>query len=170
MPYDDDDDYRVDMFYDITQFHQKFDLPVPTVPSFASEEIMEFRMKFLREELDEFVEAYKGENLVKAFDALIDLVYVALGTARMMNLPFDKGWAVVHQANMRKVRARHTSQSKRNTLFDVVKPVGWVSPEMMLQSILLKYEYEQRAKGIKKFPPNGETNEKGQVTEDVAVN
>ncbi len=130
------------MFEDIVDFHRKFSLPVPKVPCYPEEEIMSFRIKFMQEELQEFVDAFGEGDLTKGFDALIDLVYVVLGTARMMNLPWNDGWREVHQANMRKVKALSAAQSKRGSKFDVVKPEGWVNPEIMLSSLLLKHEYE----------------------------
>lgn len=130
-----------DMFDDIKRFHQKFNLPGREIPGFLEPELLDFRKKFLQEELNEFADACELNDLVRAFDALIDLVYVALGTAWLMNMPFDEGWAVVHAANMRKVRANRPEDSKRGSTYDVVKPAGWIPPEMMLQSILFRKIY-----------------------------
>lgn len=142
-----------DMFNDIISFHSKFQLPVMEFPSFSSEEIMEFRIKFLQEEVWEFISAYKDKNVVDAFDALIDLVYVALGTARMMNLPWDEGWKIVHAANMSKLRVERKELSSRGSIYDVVKPEGFVKPEMMLQALLLRVEYELRIVKQKNYTP-----------------
>ena len=131
---------------DVFEFHKKFEIPIEKYPAFPSKELLEFRMKFLREEVNEFDEAVKEGNIVKAFDALIDAVYVAIGTAVIMNLPFEQGWNIVHSANMTKIRARNASQSKRGTAFDVIKPSNWIAPDMMLHSLLLKREYELKTK------------------------
>lgn len=131
---------------DVCEFHKKFEIPIEKYPAFPSKELLEFRMKFLREEVNEFDEAVKEGNIVKAFDALIDAVYVAIGTAVIMNLPFEKGWDIVHSANMTKIRAKNASQSKRGTAFDVIKPSNWIAPDMMLHSLLLKREYELKTK------------------------
>ncbi len=69
-------------------------------------------------------------SLAKKFDALIDLVYVALGTAYLHGFPFDLGWRRVHEANMKKVRATNAAQSARNSTHDVVKPPGWTAPTL----------------------------------------
>lgn len=98
-----------------------------------------YRMKFMLEELNEFKDAYVDGDRVKMFDALIDLVYVATGTALFMGIDpgqWEAGFAAVHQANMAKVRAERPEQSKRGSIFDVVKPEGWVSPEPTLAEIL----------------------------------
>lgn len=131
---------------DVSEFHKKFEIPIEKYPAFPVKELLDFRMKFLREEVDEFGEAVRNDDIVKAFDALIDVVYVAIGTAVIMNLPFEQGWNIVHSANMSKIRAKNASQSKRGTAFDVVKPEGWVPPDMMLHSLLLKHEYDLKTK------------------------
>ena len=131
---------------DVFEFHKKFEIPIEKYPAFPVKELLDFRMKFLREEVDEFGEAVRNDDIVKAFDALIDVVYVAIGTAVIMNLPFEKGWDIVHSANMTKIRAKNASQSKRGTAFDVVKPSNWIAPDMMLHSLLLKHEYDLKTK------------------------
>ncbi len=119
------------MLDDIKEFHKKFELEPLENPGFLDEKLMEFRMKFMQEELDEFIEAYfEKDNLHDAFDALIDLTYVVLGTAYLMGLPFKEGWKLVHKANMNKIRAHTSKQSKRNNTSDVVKPEGWVAPNL----------------------------------------
>jgi len=123
---------RIDMLMDIAAFHQKFEIPRLPQPGLLAVEDMGFRISFLFEEMQELVTAYEGDDLVEQFDALIDLVYVALGTAYMMGLPFADGWSRVHEANMKKVRAESEfdPRSKRMHKFDVVKPEGWVSPDL----------------------------------------
>lgn len=121
---------KLDLFEDIQKFHSKFDLPALSKPGFLVPELMKFRIKFLQEELDEFCDAYVDNDIEKAFDALIDLTYVALGTAHLMGLPFNDGWKHVHHCNMQKVRAKLESDSKRGSTFDVVKPEGWQPPNL----------------------------------------
>ena len=126
-----------DVWEDICDFHRNFNLPLPMKAMFpADNAIMEFRLKFLKEELAEFEDAVKKQDLVKAFDALIDLTYVAVGTARFMNLPFPQGWEIVQNANMRKRRATHSRHSKRGSIYDVIKPEGWKSPDHALEMLL----------------------------------
>ena len=90
------------------------------------------------EELDEFNLAADSDDVPGMFDALIDLVYVALGTAHILNLPWEAGWDQVQRANMAKVRAaKDGSDSKRGSGWDVVKPDGWRAPDLeaVLQSM-----------------------------------
>ena len=64
-----------------------------------------------------------------ALDALVDIVYIALGTAWLFNLPFEKAWKEVQRANMEKIRAKDTT-GKRGTKFDVIKPKNWKPPNI----------------------------------------
>lgn len=118
---------EVDMVKVINDFQTKFNMPQSEKPGFLDSKIMDFRCRFLTEELYEFKYAVDTDNLEDAFDALIDLVYVALGTAHMMNLPWSEGFARVHEANMRKIPS---SETKRGTgIPDMKKPEGWKKPE-----------------------------------------
>lgn len=74
------------------------------------------------------VDRYAGgpnADLAGQADALVDLVYVALGTAVMMGLPWQELWSDVHAANLRKVRGR----TKRDMPLDLMKPEGWAGPQ-----------------------------------------
>lgn len=113
---------------DVLAFQEKFSVPMSPIPALLDQAAEQFRIRFMHEELAEFVEASSQQDLVKAADALIDLAYVVHGTALMMGLPWDKLWAEVHRANMQKVRATDPMASKRGSVLDVVKPVGWEPP------------------------------------------
>ena len=118
------------MIRDIADFHTKFGLAYNGKPQQLSEELSAFRIKFMQEELDEYVHSTVTNDLEGQLDALVDLVYVALGTAYMQGFNFKEAWRRVHEANMRKVRATSEEQSKRNSSSDVVKPAGWVAPDL----------------------------------------
>lgn len=122
-----DHEPQYDLVKDIVQFHQKFDLNSPDKPSQLSTELLKFRIKFMREELNEYV---KSSGLEGKLDALVDLVYVAIGTAYLHGFDFNEAWRRVHEANMKKVRAQSADESKRGTSFDVVKPEGWTAPDL----------------------------------------
>lgn len=117
-------------FDDVAAFHEKFEIPRSKVPAMLTIGARQFRTKFMQEELDEFVQACEQNNLELAADALVDLVYVALGTADMMGLPWQRLWAEVQRANMSKERAKPDgSNSKRGSALDVIKPPGWTPPD-----------------------------------------
>ena len=97
----------------------------------ALDGLFTYRTKFMLEELLEFADAQYRADLPAAADALVDLVYVALGTAHLMGLPFDELWRTVQLANLQKERATGADdpRSKRGHHLDVVKPVGWQAPD-----------------------------------------
>lgn len=128
---------RATNFQDVQAFHEKFAVPQAPQPAWLDVAATDFRAKFLQEELNEFGEAYADGDMVKAFDALMDLAYVAFGTAAMMGLPWQQGWELVQQANMSKVRAQADgSDSKRGSALDVVKPVGFVPADVGIALLL----------------------------------
>ncbi len=114
---------------DVEAFQRKFGVPMPATPHFLNDEAFQFRLKFLREELDEFERDHLAGDMHGAADALVDLAYVLHGTVLMMGLPWGPLWNEVQRANMAKVRATSAAQSKRGSALDVVKPEGWVPPD-----------------------------------------
>ena len=122
---------------DVQAFHKKFDLPTDVDnPHFPSDEVMDFRLGFLMEELDEIGAGIYNSDLEEVADGLIDLIYVAIGTGLFMGLPMDELWDEVQRANMDEVRAKSADESKRDSRLDVVKPSGWRGPDItrVLQS------------------------------------
>lgn len=119
-----------DILKDIDNFHKKYgfeknekvDIP-------DNNELINFRTAFLMEELAEYTNAITKKDAAGALDALVDIVYIALGTAWLFNLPFEKAWNEVQKANMSKIRAKDKT-GKRGTKFDVVKPKDWKAPNI----------------------------------------
>lgn len=138
------------MWDDIITFHNKFKIPPAELPTLdVAEGLMDFRVEFMQEEMNEFIDAVQIGDRVKAFDALLDLVYVAMGTAYICRFPWVQGWDAVHAANMLKRRVEHHSESKRGSKYDVVKPEGWVAPDRELELILELYEIQIRKSKLK---------------------
>lgn len=121
----------VDIPLDIVDFHHKFGLKYEGPPRLILPgDMPRFRLNFMQEELDEYMEALQIGNAEKAFDALIDLTYVAVGTAYMHGFPFAEGWRRVQEANMAKQRCERAKDSTRGSTFDIIKPKGWVAPDL----------------------------------------
>ncbi len=83
------------------------------------------RVECLQEELTEFAQACEAQDLEAQADALVDLIYFALGTAVMLGLPWKQLWRDVQRANMAKERG----ETQRGHKVDVRKPAGWVPPQ-----------------------------------------
>lgn len=123
----------------IDEFHKKFQVSTSEVIGVLAPDVFEFRQEFLDEEIREFADATESCDVIRAFDSLIDLVYVAKGTALMMGITpaqWRAGFEAVHEANMQKVRTPSASASKRGSDLDVIKPEGWIGPEERLRDIL----------------------------------
>jgi len=112
-------------FADVIRFHMEVLNQEPSAPHTLDLKLGGERYAFMKEELQEFREAYLHDDTVGAADALADIVYVALGTAYLMGLPFGDIWDAVQRANMRKV----PGFTKRGMPNDAKKPEGWVGPE-----------------------------------------
>lgn len=127
------------VFKDLADFHIKYGVPRYTPnPTTLDFETQDFRRKFLQEELDEYDEAIARDDLPEQIDALLDLVYIAVGTLDIMGVNSQRHWNEIQRANMSKERAKHASQSKRGSSLDVIKPEGWVGPDHI--SILEGYD------------------------------
>ncbi len=129
--------------------------------------MLEFRLRFLLEELREYAHAvgfeleWGGSGFYfkktgggfapeKALDGLVDLVYVALGTAFLHRFPYNEGWDKVQQANMAKEKATGADddRSTRKHKADIVKPAGWLPPDIL--AVLNPYArvYSAMAEGL----------------------
>ena len=129
-----------DFLADIKAFHEKFGLAYDGKPRVLPPDLAEFRLKFMGEELREWAfEQEKYEQLAsdpqvcleQQLDALVDLMYVQLGTVYLQGLgpKFEEAWRRVQAANMAKVRVERAEDSKRGSTFDVIKPAGWTPPD-----------------------------------------
>lgn len=105
---------------DIANFHERFGQTYNGPPRTLPADIAVFREKFLREELNEYIAA---QNNADALDALVDLVYVALGTAYLAGWDFAEAWRRVHAANMAKIPPAPGELKIR-------KPEGWQPPDL----------------------------------------
>ena len=115
---------------DIDSFHKKYKFEKNEKVGIPDDnELVNFRTSFLMEELAEYTQAITKKDAAGALDALVDIVYIALGTAWLFNLPFERAWEQVQKANMNKIRSKSKSK-KRGTSFDVIKPKGWRPPDI----------------------------------------
>ena len=130
---------------DIKDFHEKFGLGYDGPPTTSTRELHDYRTRFMEEELDEYEKAFMEGDLEGQLDGLVDLLYVLLGTALMhgfladegpkhdsplLSSRFEEAWNRVHAANMKKERVERADQSKRGTIYDVIKPEGWTPPDL----------------------------------------
>lgn len=118
---------------DVRQFGARFGVPRPTTVGLPSKDVLDFRVGCLKEELREIEEALAQGDLAGALDGLVDLGYFAVGTSDLCGASFDRVWAAVHEANMRKVRGDGSpvpGKPHRGHRLDVRKPPGWRPPDV----------------------------------------
>lgn len=102
--------------------------PVPREPQLPAPNRAKFRHDFLLEEANEFKDSCAEGDLDGAVDALIDLIYVAVGGLGEMGVLVQPTWAEVQNANMRKRRGSVDKPRSDGTGYDAVKPEGWTGP------------------------------------------
>lgn len=109
---------------EVKKFHEAFGQPVSDLPALLEPFFVKRRTEWIEEELREFNEA---TNIVDQADAMIDVIYFALGTLVEMGVKPDGLFSIVQEANMSKLwedgKARYRPDGK------IIKPVGWQAPE-----------------------------------------
>lgn len=113
--------------HDIMMMHEKYGV-FDKVQAFDKEKLnkfLEFRIKFLEEEMNELSTAESADDVV---DALIDLCVVAIGTLDLFDVDARLAWDRVHEANMNKQVGIKESRPNPLGLPDLVKPEGWTAP------------------------------------------
>lgn len=117
---------------DVYAFHRKFQVPMASEPSLLDPVAFDYRRKFIQEELNEVVEAHAQGDVRAVARELMDVSWMAIGTALMMGVPWTMCWQELVRANMERTRASDAGdpRSKRHNSMDVVKPEGWREPNL----------------------------------------
>ena len=123
-------------FEKVKEFHKAFECPISETPVMLTSERAKMRAGFMREEIEEFEEA---ANIYEQADAMIDLIYFALGTLVEMGVEPDELFDIVHEANMTKLWSdgkvhRREGDSK------VIKPPEWEDPEPKIRATIDRME------------------------------
>lgn len=99
----------------IIEFMKLAQQDTPEHPVMPHAEICKLRLTLIAEELEELAESFgfrmsvnltetaiNPTNLVEAYDAILDLMVVVIGTGVALGLDLEPGWAEVHRSNMSK--------------------------------------------------------------------
>ena len=81
-------------FEDVKAFQTKFGVPMPSENQVLNDDAYNFRLGFLNEEKQEFIDSHVNKDFEGCIDALLDEVYVACGTALMMGVTSTQ-WLLV---------------------------------------------------------------------------
>ncbi|MGX7826098.1 MazG nucleotide pyrophosphohydrolase domain-containing protein [Actinokineospora sp. 24-640] len=90
----------------VLEFHTTFGLPVNATPTReVGDDLAKLRVDLLEEEVGEFADASKRQDVIGLADALGDIVYVAYGAAATYGIDLDSVLAEIHRSNMSKLGA-----------------------------------------------------------------
>ena len=89
---------------------------------------LDFRIDFIREELEETEAALVSMDAEEIVDGLIDLCVVAIGTLDAFGVNPYKAWDEVLEANMAKEVGKKPSRPNPLGVPDLIKPDNWKGP------------------------------------------
>lgn len=113
----------MDIYEKVKQFQKDIIGSVP-FNGIPDQKEYNFMVNTCEEEIYEFKKAYEEKDYGEMIDALIDLIYFALGHLYRMGAPFEKAFDEVHKANMRK-NGGSTDRGQQ----DAKKPEDWQAPD-----------------------------------------
>ncbi|MEY4331523.1 MAG: hypothetical protein RLZZ196_261 [Bacteroidota bacterium] len=83
----------------------------------------------IKEEFEELEVAYSAGDKVEMLDALIDILVVTIGAVHSMGADGEGAWKEVMKTNFAKID-RETGKVRKREDGKVLKPVGWVPPDL----------------------------------------
>lgn len=95
-----------DLFDKVREFRHTYELKVRELPSMLTKRDYDLHYKLGKEELNEYLDACEEGNMIEVLDALVDRMYILLGTIleHGMQDVFDDAFAEVHSSNMSKLQ------------------------------------------------------------------
>jgi len=90
-------------FEKVGMFMTTFGQEVKTKPGLSSEKINNLRINLINEELEEFKQAVKNNDLKEVIDALTDILYVTYGAGHAFGVNLDECFDEVQKSNMSKL-------------------------------------------------------------------
>ena len=113
----------------LLEFNEAFEIPKLDAPGLGPDEMIELRIKLLKEEVEEYAEAARAGDMVEVLDALADIGYILAGTIinhGMQNI-YDDAFNEVHRSNMAKLVDGKVIRREDGK---VLKPKGWQAPQL----------------------------------------
>jgi len=88
----------------VSEFHRTAHHPIKESPVIDDVEMFKARAKFIKEEVEEYLEACRNNNIVGVADALSDILYFTYGTVLVHGLQnkMEDIFNEVHNSNMSK--------------------------------------------------------------------
>ena len=86
-------------------------------------------VNLISEEYQELLEATLSDDQVETLDALIDILVVTIGAIHSMGADAEGSWKEVMKTNFAKIDSE-TGKVRKREDGKVLKPVGWVPPDL----------------------------------------
>lgn len=118
----------------VREFHRVFNHPIADYPQTLSMDRAQKRYRWMKEEIDEFIEASEKGDIAEQVDAIIDAIYFALGALVEMGVRPDPVFDIVQEANMSKIW--HDGLPHYNEDGKVIKPSDWKDPHNRIQAAI----------------------------------
>ena len=115
-------------FEKVGLFMKTFGQEVKITSSLSSEKINNLRISLINEELEEFKEAIRNNDLKEAADALTDILYVTYGAGHAFGINLDKCFDEVQRSNMSKLG--EDGKPIYNDLGKVMKGPKYFKPDL----------------------------------------
>ena len=117
------------MVASLLELNKAFEIPKLDAPGLSPEDMIELRIKLLREEVEEYAEAARAGDMVEVLDALADIGYILAGTIinHGMQHIYDDAFNEVHRSNMAKLVDGKVIRREDGK---VLKPEGWQPPQL----------------------------------------
>ena len=117
------------MVASLLEFNKAFEIPKLDAPGLSPEDMIELRIKLLREEVEEYAEAARAGDMVEVLDALADIGYILAGTIinHGMQHIYDDAFNEVHRSNMAKLVDGKVIRREDGK---VLKHEGWQPPQL----------------------------------------
>ena len=90
-------------FEKVGLFMKTFGQEIKIKPGLSTEKINKLRVSLINEELQEFKEAIKTNDLKEVVDALTDILYVTYGAGHAFGVNLDNCFEEVQRSNMSKL-------------------------------------------------------------------
>lgn len=118
----------------VRDFHAAFDHPIASGPQMLTDDRVQRRAEWMAEEVREFCAA---QTVDEQADAMVDLMYFALGTLVEMGVDGMSLFHIVHQANMAKLWPDGKPRF-RDGDGKVQKPPTWRDPGKAVRAELVR--------------------------------
>jgi predicted HAD superfamily Cof-like phosphohydrolase len=115
----------VNPFKDQAKFMQACDQSVDRL----NQDQFNLYVQLIGEETGELADAINAQDKVETLDALVDILVVTIGAIHSMGANAEGAWREVMNTNFAKID-RETGKVRKREDGKVLKPVGWVAPEL----------------------------------------